>query len=303
MERARDQGRNQPFPRGPLRKQSVRRRAIILGVMTAINIFMNIVLYRVVERELFLIPRLESCSNCLEGGSSQNSLAGSLLKPTWCVHPVSKSDQRHGQKKPIQKLCSCANHEPGTEDFSSWSDMLPPMSETQCLRTVLLTLDPKTAHRNLVLSQDRRQVRWRATEQPLLDNAKRFSMTTCVLGSEGFTSGIHYWELQLLPQDTWASGIAHESVPTNKHIPSPETGIWAVTGHNDSYMALNPPFSYLYAHQHTKKLGWYLDFEGGRLSLYNADTLEHLYTFSNASFTEGLYPYFCTKSETGMLLV
>ncbi|XP_078497926.1 E3 ubiquitin-protein ligase TRIM39-like [Lissotriton helveticus] len=159
---------------------------------------------------------------------------------------------------------------------------------------VMVTLDPDTAHPELLLSEGRRRVREMDTAQTLPDTPKRFSEYSCVLGSEGFTSGRHYWEVQLLQEgEEWALGVAAESVNNKGEFTwSPEEGVWAVQGLKGRYEALTSPETPLSPREKLLKLGVYLDYEGGQLSLYNADFMELLYTFPQAPFTQRLFPLF-----------
>ncbi|XP_078497913.1 E3 ubiquitin-protein ligase TRIM39-like [Lissotriton helveticus] len=170
---------------------------------------------------------------------------------------------------------------------------------------VMVTLDPDTAHPQLLLSEGGRRVRWTDTAQPLPDTPKRFTYYPCVLGSEGFTSGRHYWEVQPLQEGRgWNVGVAAESVDRKGSFTwSPEGGVWAVQGLGGQYRALTYPRTPLSPREKPLKLGVYLDYEGGRLSLYNADSMELLYTSPQAPFTERLFPYFWIEAGTEMRLV
>ncbi|XP_038160050.1 tripartite motif-containing protein 35-like [Cyprinodon tularosa] len=53
-------------------------------------------------------------------------------------------------------------------------------------------LDPNTAHPGLRLTKHLTGVKW-GESQELPDNPERFNSSSIVLGSEGFTSGIHSW--------------------------------------------------------------------------------------------------------------
>ncbi|XP_030043298.1 E3 ubiquitin-protein ligase TRIM39 [Microcaecilia unicolor] len=79
-------------------------------------------------------------------------------------------------------------------------------------------------------------------------------------------------------------------------VESPERGIWVLEQWNGQYRALSNPVTPLTLQKRPQKLAVYLDYGGRRLSFYDADTTEHLYTFT-ASFTEKVFPYFCIWNE------
>ncbi|XP_069077235.1 E3 ubiquitin-protein ligase TRIM39-like [Pleurodeles waltl] len=161
---------------------------------------------------------------------------------------------------------------------------------------VMVTLDPDTAHPELRLSEGGRRVRGTWTEQILVDTPKRFTFRDpCVLGNEGFTSGRYYWEVEVLGEPgEWGVGVAAESVERKRGITwSPEGGVWAVSGFYGEYTALTSPLTPLSSRDEPLNLGVYLDYEGGRLSLYNADSMELLYAFPQTPFSCRLFPFFC----------
>ncbi|XP_060707196.1 zinc-binding protein A33-like [Hemiscyllium ocellatum] len=163
-----------------------------------------------------------------------------------------------------------------------------------------LTLDPNTANPRLILSKDQTMVRLGDNDQEILDNNERFDYWYSALGSEGFTSGRHYWEVKVKNKTEWEIGVARESAGRKGKIDScPVNGYWTVwlragkiyfttSTRSDTLnvLPLKP-----------QKIGIFLDYEGGQVSFYNADNISHIHTFTH-TFTEKIFPYFCPGMNT-----
>ncbi|XP_054848247.1 zinc-binding protein A33-like [Eublepharis macularius] len=179
----------------------------------------------------------------------------------------------------------------GPIQYVVWREMLPALRPSPCL----ITLDPATNHPNLVLSKDLDSVHLVDNpEDEVPDGPERFSKSVCVLGAQGFTSGRHYWEVEVGNKTSWDIGVAKESVNRKeaKVTVKPSNGFWAIWLRNGSeYKALDSPSKQLSLKTKPQKVGVYLDYEGGQVSFYNADTMAHIFTFSDA-FSECLYPMF-----------
>ncbi|XP_006260906.1 zinc finger protein RFP-like isoform X1 [Alligator mississippiensis] len=161
-------------------------------------------------------------------------------------------------------------------------------------RKVKVTLDPDTAHPNLILSEDRRSVRRGTTRQVVAYNPERFYPIHCVLGCEVFTSGRYCWEVEVGECGSWAVGVARESVSRRREIDfNPEEGIWAVGQWGRLYFALASPRTSLPLSWFPKKIRVYLDCEGGQVSFFDADTEALILAFPPAPFTgERICPWF-----------
>ncbi|XP_072895004.1 E3 ubiquitin-protein ligase TRIM39-like [Hemitrygon akajei] len=178
------------------------------------------------------------------------------------------------------------------------------------INRVSVTLDVETAHPGLEVSEDRKSVRWTGTRRNLPDTGKRFTYWECVLGSEGFTSGRHYWEVEMTGNRRWCLGVAAESVERKRRVRlSPETGFWVIGRdcdvlHRDCDVdGLPSPGSRLAAGPIPGRVGVYLSYESGTVSFYNAETKSHLHTFTGNKFTGKLYPFFAPWDENQWLRI
>eukprot|EP00062_Callorhinchus_milii_P026425 gi/632988511/ref/XP_007883153.1/ PREDICTED: zinc-binding protein A33-like [Callorhinchus milii] len=176
----------------------------------------------------------------------------------------------------------------GPLQYSAWKQMLDIIIPVPAA----LTLDPNTAHPQLILSEDLTTVRLGDKKQQLPDMAERFDLCLCVLGSKSFQSGRHYWEIEVLNKTEWDLGVVRKSVNRKKHTTAtPGSGYWILWLRNGTdYKATTAPRTTIEVKQKPKKIGVYLDYEEGQVSFYNADDMSHLHTFTD-TFTESLLPF------------
>ncbi|NXK81239.1 NF7O factor, partial [Amazona guildingii] len=151
-------------------------------------------------------------------------------------------------------------------------------------------LDPETASPYLNLSKDCKTVRLASGEQELHDNPKRFTGSPSVLGSKGFTAGRHYWDLEVGHGDSWAVGVAVESVQRKDSLSRALKKIWALRlDWNGQYTALHMPPTALELNQELRKIRVHLDYEGGQVTFCNAENMMQILQFK-ATFTEKVFP-------------
>uniref|UniRef100_A0A8C3S2T4 Zinc finger protein RFP-like n=1 Tax=Chelydra serpentina TaxID=8475 RepID=A0A8C3S2T4_CHESE len=199
-----------------------------------------------------------------------------------------------------RKFQGCSSNRNQREVFPIRRDCLQQLCEllttscdgVSCCWNVHVTLDPETANPHLLLSEDRKSVRLGAGRLDVPDNPKRFMLSPCVLGSEGFTTGRHYWELEVGDGEGWAVGAARESVERNRLLRLQTEGIWAVRlGWDRQYTALTFPPTPLSLDEKPRKIRVHLDYEEGQVTFYNAENMAQIFHFS-ASFNEKIFPYF-----------
>uniref|UniRef100_A0A8C0J375 Zinc finger protein RFP-like n=1 Tax=Chelonoidis abingdonii TaxID=106734 RepID=A0A8C0J375_CHEAB len=160
-------------------------------------------------------------------------------------------------------------------------------------KPVNVTLDPDTAHPELIVSEDRKSVRRRDTEQALPNNPGRFDTKLCVLGCEGFTAGRHCWEVEAM--GLCAVGVARESVSRNGKINfSPKDGVWAVEWSGEQWCrAPTSPVTSLFLIKAPSRIRVYLDYERGKVAFIDAGKGDPIFTFPTTFFTgETICPFF-----------
>ncbi|XP_071403290.1 E3 ubiquitin-protein ligase TRIM21-like [Centroberyx affinis] len=167
------------------------------------------------------------------------------------------------------------------------------LKRIQQLYAVDVTLDPNTAHPQLILSKHGKQVRCGDRCKNLPDNPERFDEHIDVLGKEGFSAGRFYFEVQV-KGDEWDLGVVRESINRKGYISyKPEKGTWVIwlRGGNDCKARDNCCVN-ISLKEKPEKVGVFVDYEEGLVSFYDVEAETLIYSFTGCTFKETIYPFF-----------
>ncbi|KAI4878014.1 hypothetical protein NFI96_025462, partial [Prochilodus magdalenae] len=263
------------------------------------------------QRNLFLIKLLKLLPpeadgdhpkySCLESQSFQSLCvsSGSEDSPSITVHQHLSFD---GVRRSVSEL------KERLEEFcrEEFSKIPPHVAAVQVLSSepktredflqyfFQLTLDPNTANRSLVLSEQNRMVMYSNRDQPYSDHPERFDYWDQVMCKESL-SGRCYWEVE------WSSkGTVYISV-SYKGISRKGEGAGCAFGHNSQSWSLrcSPALSFWHSAKtelsgpSSSRIGVYVDHSAGTLSFYSvSDTMTLLHTV-HTTFTQPLHAGFC----------
>ncbi|XP_075037559.1 E3 ubiquitin/ISG15 ligase TRIM25-like [Mixophyes fleayi] len=161
-----------------------------------------------------------------------------------------------------------------------------------------ILLDINTACNHIIISEDWRTASYTDVNQNRPDGPERFKSKQ-VLSTRSFSTGRHYWEVDVSREEKWLIGLSSQSI--ERKIVGNESYIgyndksWGLsfvkhlkTCHNNIHKELNE----INLGSPVQTVGIYLDYEAGRLSFYQlCDPIRHLHTFT-ATFTEPVHAAF-----------
>ncbi|XP_015333029.2 tripartite motif-containing protein 34 isoform X3 [Marmota marmota marmota] len=178
------------------------------------------------------------------------------------------------------------------------------LTDAQCY-WVDLTLNPGNLNLNLALSEDERQV-----TSVCIWPLKRYDCG--ILSSQHFSSGKHYWEVDVSKKTSWILGVhcrkrsakyAERKDANHTNVSStyrPKYGYWVIGLQNNfEYIVFedssssDPKVLALFMAIPPRRVGVFLDYEAGIVSFLNVTNHGSLiYKFSKCYFSQPAYAYF-----------
>ncbi|XP_063049619.1 butyrophilin subfamily 3 member A1-like [Engraulis encrasicolus] len=168
-----------------------------------------------------------------------------------------------------------------------------------------ITLDTKTANPFLRISNDQRRLRsYTYEESQILMKTDWFERASekydgwlCIRGVQGFSSGQHYWEVDIRGIRDWRIGVMRESAPKRGFAKlNTSSGYWTLRLQLGNLVALTEPATKLNISL-PSRVGVCLDMQAGEVTFYAIDKKmrREIYRFkADFSNSEKVYPVFGT---------
>ncbi|KAM5330200.1 LOW QUALITY PROTEIN: pyrin [Glossophaga mutica] len=163
---------------------------------------------------------------------------------------------------------------------------------------VNVLLDTETADPNLVASDDLKSVRLGNIN--CMPDIQIFDSCIITLGSLSFSSGHHYWEVEMGDKTAWVLGICKTSISRKGSMTlSLENGYWVVMmmKQNEYQVSTLPPIHLQM--RKPRRVGILQDYLAGDISFYNVTAKSHIYTFPSFSSSGPLQPIFSPGTHDG----
>ncbi|KAM6907384.1 E3 ubiquitin-protein ligase TRIM47 [Xenentodon cancila] len=246
---------------------------------------------KTVEREAAAVDKaLVDINNHITGKTSFGSLVEAFNKAIhsksyMCLEPVNCQSDFTDFSGPFQLIM--------------WKKMM------HVLHTMPqnLTLDPDTAHPNLLISDFDTKVEEGRDRNQEPDLPGRFTRFCGVLATAQYASGQHYWEVDVKDKGVWYLGVTTEYSNRKGFVSlTPSAGYWSLCLQDRLYANGEDGRILVADYWNSPRVGVYLDYDNGRLSFYDAVTMKRLYLFDTC-FEEPVCPFFSPgKNDPGSRL-
>ncbi|XP_069619319.1 E3 ubiquitin-protein ligase TRIM11-like [Ranitomeya imitator] len=154
-----------------------------------------------------------------------------------------------------------------------------------------ILLDVNTAANNLLVSDDLKTATWTQEKQNRPETPERFQCNQ-VMSRRGFTSGRHYWNVEISRSGEWMVGMCYPSIDRRERQSyiGYNNKSWSLWRYNNQYSVIHDSEEIELPDKiSSDRVRICLDYEAGQLSFYElCDPIRHLHT-STATFTAPLH--------------
>ncbi|XP_078672031.1 E3 ubiquitin-protein ligase Midline-1-like isoform X20 [Branchiostoma floridae x Branchiostoma belcheri] len=224
------------------------------------------------------------------------SRSAALRRSAMARQSSSESAEAEATPSDLSSRSAAGGQAPEEPVTTAGTPAVVPPSEvpTSEKRGLLFRLDPKTAHRDLKLTNGNLTVEWDPDyDIDVEDSVERFvGYSVAVLGDKAISSGRHYWEVDVSESRTYRIGVCSRDAQRDSIIGNTEDG-WVLRRNAREYTLrhdVNSPIRLAMQHD-LDKIGILIDYNRGELAFYNADIGLRLHTLK-AHFLTPICPAF-----------
>ncbi|XP_055993190.1 ret finger protein-like 4A [Sorex fumeus] len=162
-----------------------------------------------------------------------------------------------------------------------------------------VTLDASMADPSLFISEDLKTVRCRSLRQKNRSSSEGLKHHFSVLGFPAFSSGRHYWAVDVGSSVGWEVGVCQESAWLRaRTMRSTRAGFWTVGRRAGQYQACSLSPKELFVNSGLHLIGVFLEIEFRSISFFNLSNKYHIFTFTEMPVGEVVRPFFALANET-----
>ncbi|CAM9173366.1 unnamed protein product [Lampetra fluviatilis] len=158
------------------------------------------------------------------------------------------------------------------------------------------TLDTNSANNQLQISSDLRTMTRTRASQGRPDHPHRFDHWAQALCCESFSSGLHYWEVDVGDAQRWRVGVAYGTIPRKggdaAQLLGGSVASWCLEKRDDNFSVVHGGVKTALSVRGApspRRIGLHLHWEGGLLAFYRADSMEVIREVPQR-FSQPLYP-------------